>query len=178
MAVARPAGTWTYADLALLPDNGTRYEIMDGELYELHSPKPAHAVAIMALIWLLLPVCDRLGATFLTAALNIFFAGADPVQPDLFAFFPGGRARFSDRGVEGPPDLMIEGLSPSNRTHDTVRKRALYARGGVREYWIVDPEAASIEIIGADGETVQRVNAADGAAALTLRSPLLSLCDA
>ena len=171
MALTRPAGTWKYEDLFELPDDGRRWEIIDGELYEMPAPRSAHAVAIFALIRLLLPVIDRLGGTILTAPLDVFFAGANPVEPDLVVFFPEGRARLVGRGVEGPPDLLIEVLSPSNRAHDLVRKRALYARGGVREYWIIDPDAASVEIIGADGETVQRV-AADSDTTLTLRSPL------
>jgi Uma2 family endonuclease len=76
------------------------------------------------------------------------------------------------RGIEGPPDLLIEVLSPSNRAHDQIRKRTLYAREGVREYWIIDLDAAIIEIIGANGETVQRV-AAVADRELMLRSPLL-----
>ena len=172
MALTKTAGTWKYEDLFTLPDDGTRYEISDGELYEMPAPRSAHAVAIFALIRLLLPLIDRLGGTILTAPLDVFFAGANPVEPDLVVFFPGGRARLVGRGVEGPPDLLIEVLSPSNRAHDQVRKRALYANGGVREYWIVDPDAASIEIVGADGETVQRA-AATTNVSVTLRSPLL-----
>jgi Uma2 family endonuclease len=172
MALTKLAGTWSYADLATLPEDGTRYEIIDGELYEMPSPTWAHSQVIASLISLLLPVLQRLGARWATAPLNVFFAGADPVQLDLVVLLPGGRARPARRGIEGPPDLLIEVLSPSNRGHDQVRKRTLYARGGVREYWIIDPDTASIEIIGADGETVQRMAAAaDGE--LTLRSPLL-----
>ncbi len=172
MALAKPAGTWSHADLAALPDDGSRYEIIDGELYEMPAPTWAHSQVIMALIRLLLPLLDRMGGTLATAPLDVFFAGADPVQPDLVVLLPGGRARPVRHGVAGPPDLLIEVLSPSNRAHDQVRKRALYARGGVREYWIIDPDAATIEIIGADGEAVQHVAAtADGV--LTLHSPLL-----
>ncbi|MFT4039980.1 MAG: Uma2 family endonuclease [Thermomicrobiales bacterium] len=172
MAIARPAGTWTYADLVDLPDDGRRFEIIDGELYESSSPLLRHAAVISALFRLLLPLIDRLGGKLYTASVDVFFAGADPVVPDFMVVLPGSRARLAPRGIEGPPDLLIEVISPSNRTHDTVRKRALYARGGVREYWIVDPEAGSIEIIGADGDLSQRVTLADGAA-LRLRSPLL-----
>jgi Uma2 family endonuclease len=171
MALTKLAGTWGYADLATLPDDGTRYEIIDGELYAMPSPTWAHSQVIAGLITLLLPVLQRLGARWATAPQDVFFAGADPVQPDLIVLLPGSRARPVRRGVEGPPDLLIEVLSPSNRAHDQVRKRALYAQGGVREYWIVDPEVATIEIIGADSETVQRVAAAAGI--VTLRSPLL-----
>lgn len=172
MALTKPAGTWSYADLATLPDDGTRYEIIDGELYEMPSPTWAHASVIAGLITLLIPVLQRLGAQWRTAPLDVFFSGADPVQPDLIVLLPGSRARGVRRGVEGPPDLLVEVLSPSSRAHDQVRKRALYASGGVREYWIIDPDTSAIEIIGADGETVQRVTATADAI-LTLRSPLL-----
>ncbi len=172
MALTKPAGTWKYEDLFALPDDGTRYEIIDGELYEMPAPTWAHASVIAGLITMLIPMLQRLGAQWRTAPLDVFFAGADPVQPDIIVLLPGSHARGIRRGVEGPPDLLIEVLSPSNRAHDQVRKRALYARGGVREYWIVDPDAASIEIIGSDGKTVQRV-AATAESSVTLRSPLL-----
>ncbi|MFT4041130.1 MAG: Uma2 family endonuclease [Thermomicrobiales bacterium] len=173
MALARPAGTWKYADLLDLPDDGTRYEIIDGELYELPAPLFAHVAAVIALLDLLLPLVQRLGGKRYTAPVDVVFPGVDPVEPDIVVLLPGSLARPVRRGIEGPPDLLIEVLSPSNRSHDTVRKRDIYARGGVREYWIVDPEAASVEIIGSDGETVQRVTAAAGDTILTLRSPLL-----
>ena len=172
MALTKRAGTWTYEDLFALPNDDRRWEIIDGELYEMPAPTSAHARAIVALMRLLLPIIDRLGGELLFAPLDVFFAGADPVEPDILVLLPGGRGRVVRHGVVGPPDLLIEVLSPSNRAHDQVRKRALYARGGVREYWIVDPDAASIEIIGADGETVQ-LTTAETASVLALNSPLL-----
>jgi Uma2 family endonuclease len=170
MALTKPAGTWAYPDLAALPDDRTRYEIIDGELFEMPSPTSAHALAIAALIRLLFPIIDRLGGRWLTAPLDVFFMGADPVQPDLLVLLPDSRARLVRRGIEGPPDLLIEVLSPSNRAHDQVRKRQLYARGGVREYWIVDPEQRVIEVIDGRGVTVHRL---DAASEPVLRSPLL-----
>ena len=170
MALAKPAGTWSYADLATLPEDGTRYEIIDGELYEMPAPTWAHSQVIAGLISVLLPVPQRLGARWATAPLDVFFPGADPVQPDLLVLLPDSRARVVRRGVEGPPDLLVEVLSPSNRAHDQVRKRALYARGGVREYWLVDPEQRVIEVINERGVTVHRV---DARSEPVLRSPLL-----
>lgn len=170
MALTKPAGTWAYADLTALPDDQIRYKIIDGELFEIPSPTLAHARAIMALIRLLLPLLDRLGGTLLTAPLDVFFAGADSVQPDLVALLPDSRARGVRRGVEGPPDLIIEVLNPANRAHDLVRKRQLYARGGVREYWIVDPEQRVIEVVNGRGVTVHRLDAGREPG---LRSPLL-----
>lgn len=170
--LTKPAGTWRYEDLASLPDDGTRYEIIDGELYELSGPLMAHGAAVIVLLDLLLPILQRLSGRRYTAPIDVFFAGANPVEPDIMVLLPGSRGRQTSRGIEGPPDLLIEVLSPANREHDTVRKRALYARGGVREYWIVDPELRTIEIIGEDGQTEQLVAAADSAA-LAWRSPLL-----
>lgn len=170
MALTKPAGSWVYADLTALPDDQTRYEIIDGELLEMPSPTSAHALAIAALVQLLLPILQRVGGRWLTAPLDVFFPGADPVQPDLLVLLPDSRARLVRRGVEGPPDLVIEVLSPANRAHDQVRKRELYARSGVREYWIVDPEQRVIEIIDGRGITVHRL---DAGSEPVLRSPLL-----
>lgn len=170
MALTKPAGTWVYADLTTLPDDQVRYEIIDGELFEMPSPTSIHALAIAALVQLLFPVLQRLEGRWLTAPLDVFFAGADPVQPDLLVLLPESRARLVLRGVEGPPDLLIEVLSPSNRAHDQVRKRELYASGGVREYWIVDPEQRVIEVVDEHGITVHRL---DAASEPILRSPLL-----
>ena len=170
MALTKLAGTWSYADLAALPDDGTRYEIINGEHYDMPAPTWAHSQVIAGLIRLLLPVLDRLGGRWATAPLEVFFAGADPVQPDLVVLLPGSRARPVRRGVAGPPDLLIEVLSPSNRAHDQVRKREFYARGGVREYWIIDPEQRVIEVIDGRGITVCRV---DAGSEPVLRSPLL-----
>jgi Uma2 family endonuclease len=167
----KPAGTWTYEDLFSLPDDGTRYEIIEGELYEMPAPNSAHARAVIRLAYALFPILVRLGGELLTAPLDVFFAGANPVQPDLVGILPDGPARVVKRGVEGPPDLLIEVLSPSNRDHDELTKRALYGLAGVREYWIVDPEAETVEIFTLDRDALHTVTVASGGD--TLVSPLV-----
>jgi Uma2 family endonuclease len=57
------------------------------------------------------------------------------------------KTAFTKRGIEAAPDLVFEVLSPSNRKHDRVRKRRFYARNGIPEYWIVDPEEHTIEVL-------------------------------
>ncbi len=156
MALARstPApGTWTYDDLLALPDDGKRYEIIEGELYELPGPNAEHALTIVNLLLLLAPIVRALGGTILTAPFDVFFPGADPVQPDILVLLPAG-ASLRRRGVRGAPDLVIEVLSPSNRGHDLLTKRALYGRAGVREYWVVDPVARTIEILVLDRDAL------------------------
>ena len=171
MALTKPAGTWTYEDLFSLPDDSKRYEIIEGELYEMPSPTPVHAVTIRNLMFLLGPVIEALRGWLLTAPLDVFFPGANPVQPDLVVLLPDNTAYLSARGVEGAPDLVVEVLSPSNRGHDLLTKRALYARAGVREYWIVDPEAHSVEVLTLDRDAFHTVQVAS--AEETIISPLL-----
>ena len=84
------------------------------------------------------------------------------MQPDILVILPDWHGRLTLRGPEGAPDLLIEVLSPSNRGHDTLTKRTLYARGGVREYWIVDPEARTLEILTLDRDALHLAVAAAG----------------
>jgi len=88
-----------------------------------------------------------MGGEVLTAPLDVFIRDGDPVQPDLLILLPEQLDLIAKRGIEGPPALIVEILSPSNPEHDRITKRAIYARAGVAEYWIVSPEAATIEIL-------------------------------
>ena len=162
MAITKPAGTWIYEDIFSLPDDGRRYEIIEGELYEMPAPSWDHAVTIVNLLALLIPVIQSLGGRVVTAPLDVFFEGADPVQPDIVVLLPESAAIGAGRGVEGAPDLLIEILSSSNRGHDLLTKRALYARAGVREYWIVDPTSRVVEVLMIDRDAFHTVQRASG----------------
>ncbi len=98
----------------------------------------------------------------LTAPLDVFFEGANPVQPDLVVMLPGWNGMLAQRGPQGAPDLLIEILSPSNRGHDLLTKRALYARAGVREYWIVDPTSQTVEVLTLDRDAFHTIQTAAG----------------
>ena len=162
MAQTKPTGAWSYEDLLAFPDDGRRYEIIEGDLYEMPSPTSAHATTIINLIALLLPIIAGLRGRLFTAPLDVFVPGGDPVQPDVLVVLPDGGARVEMRGVEGPPDLVIEVISPSNRGRDLLLKRSLYARAGVREYWLVDPDARTIEILALDRDAFHLAVAASG----------------
>jgi Uma2 family endonuclease len=162
MAQTKRAGTWTYEDLFSLPDDGRRYEIIEGELYEMPSPGSAHALVIAALIRLLIHLVESLGGRWCTAPIDVFMPGANPVQSDILVILPGGPAEIVPRGIEGAPDLVMEVLSPSNRGRDLLTKRSLYARAGVREYWLVDPDARTIEILSLDRDAFHLAFAASG----------------
>ena len=89
MAITKPAGTWTYEDLFSLPDDGRRYEIIEGQLHEMPAPNLVHATVVMNLITLLLPIVSSPNGRLFTAPLDVFFQGADPVQPDIIVILPG-----------------------------------------------------------------------------------------
>jgi len=171
MAQMKLAGAWSYEDILGFPDDGRRYEIIEGNLYEMPSPTSVHAATIINLIALLLPIVAILQGRLFTAPLDVFIPGGDPVQPDVLVVLPDGDARVELRGIEGPPDLVIEVVSPSNRGRDLLTKRALYARAGVREYWLVDPDARTIEILTLDRDAFHLAVTASGDE--TPESPLL-----
>jgi Uma2 family endonuclease len=161
----------TYEDLTALPDDGRRYEITEGVLYEMPGPNGEHSTAVMNLITLPLPFLTSIGAYMRTAPTDVFMSGTNLVQPDVLVVLPDGPAWVSTRGVEGPPDLIVEVLPPSNGGHDTLTKRALYGRAGVREYWIVDPEARTVEVLAPVGDALHSRGVVSGEALVT--SPLL-----
>ena len=178
MAITKPAGTWTYDDLFSLPEDGRRYEIIEGELYEMPAPNLVHATIVINCIALLLPIVSALGGRVFTAPLDVFFEGADPVQPDIVVILPGWPGNLALRGPEGAPDLLIEVLSPANRGHDVLTKRALYARAGVREFWIVDPVSRGVEVLTLDRDafhTVQRASGDDAVISSLLAEAALPL---
>ena len=147
MATTKPAGSWTYEDLFGLPDDGKRHEIIYGELYELPPPSLEHQEILMRLVALLLPEVRSVAGRMLLAPVGVFMPGTEPVQPDLLVLTQERMHLRSERGIEGAPDLLVEVLSPGNTKHDRVTKRLLYVQGGVREYWLVDPQARSIEVL-------------------------------
>ncbi len=163
MALTKPTGTWTYEDLFSFPDDGRRYEIIEGELYEMPSPGLAHARVVRQPLMLLAAPPDKTwGRIAGLLPLDVFFSGANPVQPDLIVLLSGGDLTRATRGVEGPPDLLVEVLSPSNRNHDVLTKRALYGQAGVREYWLVDPEARTLTMLTLDRDALHLAVTATG----------------
>jgi Uma2 family endonuclease len=140
---------WRYEDLFDLPAD-KRYEIVDGELYEMPAPRLDDEVVTMNLVGLFLPVVG-IGGYVLSAPVDLFVAAANPVQPDIMIVLPDRLSIMSERGLEGPPNLVVEILSPSNPNRDLETKRNLYAVAGIPEYWLVDVELATIEVLVLDG---------------------------
>jgi len=134
----------TYEAYAEMPDDGQRYEVLDGEL-ELMSPSPStvHQV-IGSSLHLLVQSCAS-EYFILTAPLDVILSRTNVVQPDLIMIHRSRSDIVTMRGVEGAPDLVVEVLSPWSHKRDRQCKLNIYARHGVPEYWIVDPAAQTLE---------------------------------
>jgi Uma2 family endonuclease len=146
-------GAWTYEDYARLPDDGYRYEVIDGELYMSPAPSTLHQRILLQLVTQFHSFASRSGAgEVLMAPCDVLLAPGVVVQPDLLFIRADRRGIVEPNNVVGAPDLVVEILSPSDVEHDRERKHALYARHGVQEYWIVDPVGRTIEVYGLVGD--------------------------
>jgi Uma2 family endonuclease len=137
-----PQGQWTYADWEQLPDDGNRYEIIDGVLYMTTAPSNFHQWVIQGLQeYLGIPVRRRgLGYAF-SAPIGVLMPNCQPVQPDFVVVLQSNAAISYDRRIRGVPDVLIEVLSHSNAVYDEEIKFEAYARAGLPEYVIIDPRS-------------------------------------
>lgn len=135
----------TYDDYAAMPADGRRYELHEGEIYVNPAPTPRHQRISRDLEFLLHAhvVEGQLGEVF-NAPIDVILGRVTVVQPDIVFVARERLAMVSERGIEGAPDLVVEILSPSTEVVDRGAKLQLYARHGVRHYWIVDPAACSL----------------------------------
>ena len=139
----------TYRDYAALPADGRRYELHDGELSVTAAPAPRHQIVSGNLFTVLRRHVEthRLGVV-LYSPVDLILSDTTVVQPDLLYLRTGQLSAITGRGIEAPPALVIEILSPSTTQIDRGIKRQLYARHGVPHYWIVDVEGRRIEAYG------------------------------
>ncbi len=139
---------WTYAEFARLPESGsTRYEIIDDDLYVTPSPGLGHQRLVKRLVVTLHGFVEShdLGEVFVSP-FDVLFGEGDYVEPDVLFVRKDHADAVTDRGVEGPPDLVVEVLSPSTEARDRGIKLERYRHYGVPEYWIVDPHDRTVEV--------------------------------
>jgi Uma2 family endonuclease len=133
-----------------------RWEIIDGHPYAMSSPSLIHQTLSIALGHALFGHFKGQPCAVFSAPLDVRLSDFDVVQPDLLVVCD--QKQLNPGYVDGPPTLVIEILSPSTMRHDRIRKARLYAAAGVKEYWLVHPSPAMIEICLLDGETYRLVS--------------------
>jgi Uma2 family endonuclease len=139
-------------DLADLPDDVVRRELIDGELFVTPAPSIRHQDVVVTLVALLRGEARELGVRVLTAPVDLRVSASTVLQPDV-AVIRGGRPQPPAGDHLRTADIAVEVSSPSTRRHDLLRKRVVYERLGVPEFWFVDLEAERIEVHRHDGET-------------------------
>ncbi|HSQ33026.1 MAG TPA: Uma2 family endonuclease [Gemmatimonadaceae bacterium] len=146
MAMPVQQGEWTAELARALPDDGNRYEVLDGELFVTPAPALLHQRALLELYVRVRPYVDAhaLGEVLLSPA-DIEFSPKRLLQPDLFVLpeEPGTRHK-TWRDIKSLL-LAVEALSPSTARADRIKKRKIYLDEGVPEYWIVDLDARAFE---------------------------------
>ncbi|HKQ08768.1 MAG TPA: Uma2 family endonuclease [Blastocatellia bacterium] len=148
----------TIDDLDALPDDGYRYEIIEGELFVSRAPNLKHQRVMGKLFGAFLTYLDRNPIGEILTTPGVIFSDYDGVIPDL-AFITYERRDEIAAGdrITGAPDLVVEIISPGaeNEKRDRVAKRQLYGKYGVKEYWVVDPYLQTIEVYLLEGQRLE-----------------------
>ena len=172
MAMPTPAKThYTYADLEHFPDDNLRREVIGGDLFVSPSPRTRHQGVVAWLTAHLFEYAREHGGRVFPAPLDVFFADTDVVEPDVLFLTAVHIERIEEKFIRGAPDVVVEVSSPSTRRLELVRKRDLYERHGVPEYWYVDLEVDRVERYSLNQGGYRRPELLDRAD--VLESPLL-----
>ena len=138
----------TYDDFVRIPDDGMRHEIIDGVHYVTPSPAFRHQQLLGRLhgaIFNYLEAHPEIGQVLLSP-LDTVFSPWDVVEPDLLFIAADQPEIVTEPNIQGAPALVVEILSPGTKKRDLGIKKELFDRGGVREYWIVDPKANTVVV--------------------------------
>jgi Uma2 family endonuclease len=142
----------TYDEYRLLPEDGKRYELMDGDLFVSPAPSTRHQTVSRRLQFALMQSLEVPGlAQIFNAPCDVIFEPTSVVQPDLVIVGTARARIITARAIEGVPDVLVEILSPGGSDRDEHLKRRLYERHGVPEYWVVEPEHGFVTIWRLEG---------------------------
>ncbi|MGH2533247.1 MAG: Uma2 family endonuclease [Thermomicrobiales bacterium] len=163
MAVPYVVPKMTYADLAGFPDDGHRYELIEGDLYVSPAPSRWHQRLNGRFYLLLHHAVEVTGwGEVYYAPLDVLFTDDNYVQPDLLVIRKERLDIFHEDRFEGPPDIVIEIVSPSNPSYDEVKKANLYAAFGVLDYWLAYPLTKRFRMMKLENGQYVEVQPVDG----------------
>ncbi len=171
--------SYTYRDYLELPEDGIRYEIINGDLVMTPSPVTIHQRVSAKIEFELRKYIDlrKIGEVF-DAPFDVVLSDEIVLQPDIFFISNEQSKIITENNISGAPDLIIEILSPSTGYYDLVEKKEIYEKFGVKEYWIVDPKKRWVEIytnIESKFKLLQRLEKSGGLKSQVLDGLLVSL---
>jgi Uma2 family endonuclease len=147
----------TYEDYLTLPDDGNKYEILEGEIIMTPAPSIKHQTILRNLFLLIHSYVEeqKMGQVFF-APVDVILSDHTVLEPDLLFVANENRNLIKERGIFGPPDLCAEIISKSTAYYDLNDKKMLFAKHGVKEYWLVDQYRETMDIFSAakDGFTL------------------------
>lgn len=140
--------TFTYEDFKQLPEDGYRYEILNGDLVQEPPPRPMHQIISANLFATMRQFAleHRLGLV-LYAPVGVVLSEVNVLEPDLIFISRDETDLLTEENVAGAPTLVVEILSPSTRKRDLTVKRRIYESFRVKEYWLVDPDGKTIDVL-------------------------------
>jgi Uma2 family endonuclease len=144
--MANSTSEWTYAEYARLPDDGNRYEVIDGEVCMTPAPGPNHQRIAAELFVTLRAYVKQHRLGEMLWDVDLLFVSGQYLRPDMVFVPTASLDGITDRGVESPPGLIVEVLSPHSRRIDLELKPPRYRDFGVPEYWVLDPARKSVEV--------------------------------
>lgn len=146
-----PQGQWTYANWETLPDDGKRYEVIDGVLYMTTAPSNFHQWIVMSLVqYIAIPAKEQGLAYAFPAPIGVIMPGCDPVQPDFIVVLKDNADIIQAGKIYGVPDVIVEVQSPGNASYDEKIKLVAYVQARVPEYAIVKPHSRTIDVYEMD----------------------------
>lgn len=157
----------TRADLDTMPDDGHRYELIDGVLVVSPAPRIRHQDVVAGMYRLLFAACPT-DLLVLFAPVDVVLSEDTVMQPDLLV---ARRSDFTERDLPTAPVLAVEVLSPSTRAFDLLLKKDRLQRAGCAHYWVVDPDAPAIVAWQLVGGVYVEAGRAEGDDLLVLTEP-------
>lgn len=156
------------ADLLATPDDGNRYEVLDGALVMTPPPGTSHQHVVGELFVLLRRAARPLGLQTFVAPVAWRIGPGEVPEPDLIVAAPEA---VTERAIVGRPLLVVEVLSPTGRDRDLSEKRRIYAAGGAAWYWLVDPAVPSLTVLRLAGQVYEEQARVEGGAAYVTDEP-------
>ena len=140
-------GSWTYEAYTSLPDDGNRYEIVQGVLMMTPAPEPAHqGIGGKIYRYLCREILDTGRGLVFTAPIDVVLSERLTVQPDVLVLLKEHLDRLQKKRIVGTPDLAVEVISPGSAVYDRLVKYSVYERSGVPEYWLVNADEQTIAV--------------------------------
>lgn len=156
-------------DLLATPDDGNRYEVLDGALVMTPLPGTSHQHVVLELAVLLREAARPVGLQTFVAPVAWRIGPGQVPEPDLLITGPEA---VTERVIVGRPLLVVEVLSPTGRNRDLSEKRRIYAEGGAAWYWLVEPAVPSLTVLRLAGQTYEEQAMVEGTTAYVTEEPV------